>query len=65
MMQREMTKQANLRARLIDLGFTREEIDRCYVTAGDDSNSDTVTLPWSVVYAAFNSTDGFAIGVKK
>ena len=64
MMQRELTKQTNLRARLKDLGFTVEEIERCFVDAGEDSNDDTVTLPWSVVYRAFNSTDGFAMGVQ-
>lgn len=63
MMTREMTKQANLRARLRDLGFDQTQIERCFVTASEDAEDDTVTIPWSVAFRAFNRSDGLAMGV--
>jgi hypothetical protein len=64
MMAREQSKQATLRARLKDLGFTQAEVDKCFVEAANDPNFDTVTIPWSVAYRAFNTSDGFAMGVQ-
>lgn len=64
MMEREMLKQSNLKARLKDLGCTAAEIEHVYVVAGNAVDEDFVQLPWSVIYRLFNSTHGTAMGVK-
>lgn len=55
---REHRKQANLRARLHDLGIDKMRQQQCFVHAGARSDDDTATLPWSVLYDLFSTERG-------
>ena len=56
-MARETTKQANLRARLCDLGVPIELRERCFVHGDVDPALDAIDMPWSVIYFLIESDE--------
>jgi hypothetical protein len=55
---RETAKEANLRARLTDLGVPVELRSRCYVHGKSKPSEDTITMPWEVIYHLIESEFG-------
>lgn len=54
-MKRELIKQSNLRARLIDLGVPVDLRDQCFVHGDLDPQQDTIIMPWTVIYSLIES----------
>ncbi len=54
-MAREHTKEANLRARLTDLGVPKHLRDRTFVHADADPHKDSIVMPWEVIYSLISS----------